>query len=520
MLAVLVLSLAQAENARSAARRDAQSGPTAKHDPNQILRYSEARISGAISPVNLDPVQMRVQGSDFAWGQAVYSTLIRPTASGEYVPDLATEVKIVNPSRIDITLRRGVVFSDGAPFNAQAVKFGLERNLATKFPAGFYAPFFQIQKITVTGSHSLRLDLKSPVAGMVYSLLADTSGFIVSPKAAADPSINLNRTPVGAGPFLLVDYDPSQRMVFRKNPRYWDAKNIKLAGLEMVNVAAGPQQANALRTNQTQLEYSLAPDLVEPLKSAGYPTTSIPLDGNMLWMPMCKSVAPFNKLAVRKALNYGTDKKAIIEGLLGGKGQPMDALWPKGDKYFPKDLEGLYAYDLAKARQLLASAGYAEGFTTTVMPQPGNPISAQVAQIIQEQWKKLGITVTIVPTTNFVNDFYLGRKAQLAMNYSMGPGMIHLNGPWYPGSIGNACQYDSRELNKRVAKFNATAFGSPQSLDGGLSAQRYILNNALSVFISWLPFNAAWHPNLRGVEFIARARPLPDLWKMYFVARK
>ena len=489
-------------------------------DPTQILRYSDARVSGAISPVNFDPVQFRVNGSDFEWGQAVYSTLLRPLANGSLVPELATSVKVVNPERIDITLRKGVVFSDGTPFNADAVKFGLTRNLNTKNKAGFHAQFYDVDSIDITGRYTLTVNLNQPVAGYWYTLLGDDESFIVSPTAANNPAINLNVTPVGAGPFKLIAYDPTQRMTFRKNPTYWNAKGIKLAGLELVNVNAGPQQVNSLRTNQTELEYALSPDDLASLHGTSFKTTSISIDGNMLWMPMCKANPPFDNLQVRQAVNYATDRQSIIKGLLGGKGQVMDALWPPNDVNFPKDLTNSFPYNVAKAKQLLASAGYPNGFSTTLMPLPGNPISTQVAQVIQLQWAKVGINVTIVPTTNFVPDFYTSRKAQLGLNYTMQTGMTKLNGPFAPGNIGDACQYSNAVLNKISANFNAAQQGNRASIANAKIAQRFIVHNALSVFIAWLPFNAAWNPLLQNVQFIARSRPVPDLWALYFKPHK
>src|SRR4029079_16612838 len=132
----------------------------------------------------------------------IYGTLIRATPNGDFVPDMASSWKVVNPTTLDLKIRK-TTFTDGAPFDAAAVKAGLERNLKTQFTATFTPTFFNIDQIDVTGPQSLRIRMKTPSAGLLVDALTGPEALIVSPKAAQDPSIDLNKTPVGAGPFIL-----------------------------------------------------------------------------------------------------------------------------------------------------------------------------------------------------------------------------------------------------------------------------------------------------------------------------
>src|SRR5262249_45423398 len=155
-----------------------------------------------------------------------YDGLLRRTQGGGFAPDLATKATIVDPQTIDVELRQGVVFSDGTPFDADAVKAGVERNKASS-TSQFQAEFAALQDITVTGPHSLRITLNQPVAGAFYRLLGGPKFFVPSPKAVRD-GVDLDQHPVGAGAFVLDSFASGQKLEATKNPKYFDAKNVKL----------------------------------------------------------------------------------------------------------------------------------------------------------------------------------------------------------------------------------------------------------------------------------------------------
>ena len=123
---------------------------------------------------------------------AIYGTLLRPTPGNGYLPELATKATIVGPSEITLQLRKGVVFSDGTPFTAQAVAAGILRNKTSDAPA-FDATLQDVSSIVVTGPLSLTIQFSQPVAGAFYPLLASEETFIASPKAVAAGNLATTR---------------------------------------------------------------------------------------------------------------------------------------------------------------------------------------------------------------------------------------------------------------------------------------------------------------------------------------
>ena len=162
------------------------------------------------------------------------------------MPDLASAATVANPSTLDITIRPGLVYSNGTPLNAAAVKAGFERNLTNPHSGVWDQSMSDISSIDVTGTDSLVMDFSQPVASTFYPLLADQESFMALPTGPS--SANPNENVVGAGPFILKSYVEGEKIVLVKNPRYWDAKAIDLSGITFVNVPTGPQQLTSLES--------------------------------------------------------------------------------------------------------------------------------------------------------------------------------------------------------------------------------------------------------------------------------
>ncbi len=482
--------------------------PTLAHVPPAAAESSRsgsvltvgADLSGtACGPIHFDPVQFTVATCYMAYDWPIYGGLLRLTPSGATVPDLAESVTVPDPQTIDVQLRAGVVFSDGTPFTADAVKAGLERTIHTEHPAGFNAQLFDISGIDATGPRSLTLHFSQPVANTFYAQLADEESFIVSPTAVAD-NVDLDTHPVGAGPFLLKSFVPGQRIVLVKNPRYWDAKAIKLQEVDFVNVPAGPQQVNALESGLVQVVSGLpVSDLPAVRHNPSLHVQATSQDGNFLWLPICKSSGPLADVRVRQALNYATDRSAINKALLYGVGEPVWGLYPKGSRLFDRSLANIYAYNTSKAKQLLAAAGYARGFTTSIMPLP-TPLDNQLAQVLQAEWKKIGVNVQIMATTNYVNDFYVRHLASMGLISSTRPGIQKVSGPYLPGSIGNACSYSNPTLTQLVNQLGLLSPSSARYKPLWDQVQSFVIRNALSVYVDFVPAVTAFSKRVTNLH--------------------
>jgi peptide/nickel transport system substrate-binding protein len=464
-------------------------------------------------PVQFDPTLAHTPQVQDPWQMAIYDTLLRPTPENGYLPELATAATITDPQAIAITLRPNVVFSDGTPFDANAVKAGIMRNRNAPQLGGLSNLLQDISSIDVSGPTSLTIHLTAPVAGAFYPLLASQETFIASPTAVAKG--DLNTDPVGAGPFVLRQNVPNESITLARNPKYWDAKDIHISELRFVNVDSAPQEVSALEAgevNVTNIPVSDAPNLQ---RNGAYRVGTVDSQTQSLWIPVCKSKPPLSDLRVRQALNYAIDRNAINRAVLGGLGESQWALWPMKSIFFPRSLNGYYAYNPAKAKTLLAQAGYPHGFSTQLLVPPGSPVETQVATIVQAEWKQVGVSVSLVQTLDLVSDLYERRVAPMALLPEVRGGIEALTGPFEPGTIGDLCNYDSPTLDGLTAQLGSLPPTSPEAVTLTREAQQYVVSNALAVWISFQPYVYASSTKVTGVSFLTQyAQPIPYYWTL------
>jgi len=320
--------------------------------------------------------------------QAAYDSLIHRDAKGAFVPGLATEWSYTTPTEFTMKLRSGVTFTDGTAFNAAAVKANLEHDKAT--PGPYTARIATISSIDTPSDDTVVLHLSQPNPSLPLTF-AESLGMMASPAALAGGDIA--QTPVGAGPYTL---DPSKTVAndhytFVKNAQYWDAQNIGYDTL-VLRVIQDPNAIfSAIRSGQLDMGIGSA-TTADSAKSGGinvlsYESTLYDLqlldrDG--------KIVPALGQQKVRQALNYAIDRTGIAGSVM--KGRATDQMFGPGTDGYDASLDNYYTFDIAKAKQLLAEAGYANGFNVTVLSTPS--IDAMV-QAVAATWAQIGVNVTI-----------------------------------------------------------------------------------------------------------------------------
>jgi ABC-type transport system substrate-binding protein len=466
-------------------------------------------LASGINPIEFDPVQYNGPAGFFAYNWPIYAGLLRETPGGTYVPDLASKVTIPNPTTINITVRSGLVYSNGAPLTAAGVKAGFERNLSNPSPAAWDSSMYDITSIDVTGP-TVVLHFSQPVASTFYPLLADQEGFMALPTGASGGPVNLNV--VGAGPFKLQTYTAGGKIVLVKNPKYWDAKNIKLAGITFPSVPEGPQELNALESGTSEVQVALPPSDIPTLKHlSGVKSYSTFPDANYYFAPLCSTKGPLANLKVRQALSYATNRKAINQSLLFGEGQPAWSIFPSTSALYEKSLTNSYAYNVKKAKQLLAQAGYAKGFSTSIMALP-EPVMDQLATVLQDEWKQIGVKLTIVPTTNYVTDLYRLNKAQIGLNPQGLPGLGKLTTQYLPGTTGDLCNYKNPTLINLINQLQALPPTSPKLPAVWSQIQKIIINNVLSIYIDFAPLVTGASNKVHNVQIIPYVGGVLNYW--------
>jgi peptide/nickel transport system substrate-binding protein len=418
-------------------------------------------------PAHWDPV-VSGSGAQFRELALVYSSLTRIDAKGNAVPDLARSWDYAKGGdQVTFHLRPGLTFSDGTPLNAAAVKAAIDRAKTQKNSA-LFGDLTSIKSVTTNGDldvvvHLTQVDYQIPL------LLGERVLQVASPKAAADPA-TLDRNPVGAGPFVVTQLIPGTKAVLKKNPNYWDAADIHIDDVELVSAPDPATVVSGLQTGVYTFA-DLPPSQATAAKAAGldvfvqpgYNASNISLNVNK---------PPFDNPKVVDAVRYAVNRQEFVDKLTFGYGQATDQPFPPDYVAYDPQSAGRYPFDLAKAKQLLAEAGYSPGQIKLdlVVPAPD-----PAAEVVQSQLGAAGITVDIKVDKNWAVPFFAkdltlslygttGRDAPVqTLTAHFGPhGPLNLSSPLEPAGFEQAVA--------KVRRTPLTAANYPQVLQAATRA--------------------------------------------------
>ena len=263
---------------------------------------------------------------------------------------------------------------------------------------------------------SFTLDL-AQVDYQVPYLLAGKDGMMVSPAAFTKDAGSLPTNPVGAGPFRLTSYVPDSHANLMRNPGYWDASQIHLASFTVQSITQPEQILAALQSGQVNVAY-IAGNQVAAAKAAGFKIAVI-LSEVVNELDIQTTTVLFNKPQVVQAINYAIDRQAILAVQASGYGSVSYQPFPAGFVGYNPTLANLYPHDPAKARQLLAAAGYPHGLAVTLT---ATSAENSLAEQLQSQLQQADITVTIkdVPADTETQHLYLDKTVPFAVDGTAG----------------------------------------------------------------------------------------------------
>jgi len=354
------------------------------------------RVAHQFPPISLDP-HTGSSGADHQTLYSLYDRLVHfKFDSLEFTPGLATAWEFTDPQTLIFTLRAGVTFHDGTPFNAEAVAYNIDRvqnHPNTKVPADLAS----VESVEIIDDLTIQLNLNRPDSGVV-GIMSDRAGMMVSPTAAeADDEKQLNNTPVGTGPFKLAEYSEGDRLLVERYNDYWQEGLPYLDNIEWL--FSGNEQAafNGLRAGDVDVALTLRDfSQVEPLKSESSINV---IQSPSLHTDACyinDEIAPWDDVRVRRAFSMAMDRQTLSDVYTFGLAEPAYLPVPPQHWSASKSLAAarINGYDVAKAKELLAEAGL-ESVDVKVLAYQ-SPVQIRKAELIQSMVAEAGFNVEII----------------------------------------------------------------------------------------------------------------------------
>ncbi|MEO3430915.1 ABC transporter substrate-binding protein [Pelagibius sp. CAU 1746] len=348
-----------------------------------------------VPPQTFDPIQSSQIRTWYMW-QLAYEGLLRANLDGSLEPVLATSWTVSDDGKTyDFTLRDGAKFSDGSAVTAEDVVASFERLAAEGLP---YAQdrFKSLDSVVAVAPGVVRFTLSQSDAGFLLNL---GSPFVVGSAIMSkawleqhDPKLEM----MGTGPFAMVSYSPNQELVLRRNEHYWNQdKAAKVAELTVRYMPEQSAQIAGLLSGQIDLMFPSAESMLQ-LSRMDNVTTKAVESTNSVRLNVNTNVEPFSNPDFRRAMSLALSREEVVAGAFLGQASPAMQI-PSAYSWAPALSELKYhRQDIAKAKELLAKAGYPDGIDITLNHLAGYATYLdRFAEIVKTNLAQIGIRVTI-----------------------------------------------------------------------------------------------------------------------------
>jgi peptide/nickel transport system substrate-binding protein len=372
---------------------------TTNHDVDSVTWYGDYRPLYTLDPVKL---------ADYP-EETVIPNICEPMLRVE--PDYtittgAVAYKQPDATHLELTLKPGVTFADGSTVTAEDLAFSIQRNLDPDVLSNYSAAFDNVARVAVTGDRTVTLTMSKPDYTVV-SALSTVAGAIVKKAFVERTGQNFGAPNVGVmctGPFAFESYDGTSTLVMTRNEHYWDtAHRAHVKKLTFEFPADPAALANALMSGEIQGAMNVPTNLATTLKSATDGKLYVGQEGSTpinIDVLMTRSTGTLADPRVRRAISEALDRKAIAAKIFHGLADPLyrvsgPGTWGYARDTFSADYAKLPTTpDTAAAAKLIDEAG-AKGASATFAYPSGDPQSSQLATVLQQTAKQIGLDLTI-----------------------------------------------------------------------------------------------------------------------------
>jgi peptide/nickel transport system substrate-binding protein len=439
------------------------------------------------------------------WCEVIGCLMTMDPKTNTYKPQLAEKWEVQEPNTWTFHLRHDVKWHDGSPFTAADVvhSFNRVKDDPTSKQKHNLAPVASIEQLD---DYTVRMTTKEPTASLL-SYLADL--FIITSKAQYDQfgadQID-HQPPTGTGPYMFKELVPNQRLVIAKNPNFYGGKVEGPDEVVYRIMRETEVRVTALLNNEIQIAQFVPPHLMERVNNA--PNTKIVATDSqeIMFLAMMPKTKPWDNKLVRQAVCYSIDRDAIIQGVLMGQGKRLDGPIGAASYAYNPDLQPRYTYDPAKAKALLAQAGYPNGVDVDFYTPVGRYVQdKQSAEAMTAQMNAAGIHAKLM--TPEWPTMWADVQAGKTPFYFMGRGSVNDPGPalsqYFETGVSPRIGYSDPQLDALFAKERAS-FNE--------SARKQALSDVMSRITEEAPACFLWTINMlwgmtKNVDFT----PRPDL---------
>ncbi|MGB3416108.1 MAG: ABC transporter substrate-binding protein [Mesorhizobium sp.] len=440
-----------------------------------------------LEPPHLDPTAGAAAAIDEVVYANVFEGLTRIGPNGEVLPDLAESWTVSDDGKVyTFKLHTGVKFHDGTDFDANDVKFSLDRARADDSVNAQKGLFSAIDTVEVVDPATVKVTLKHPQGSFLYNM-GWGDAVMVAPESAGTNK----EKPVGTGPFRFQNWAKGSSITLVKSDGYWgDPVFLDKAEFRIIPDAAA--QVPALLSGDVQAFPFFPPDAVAQVKDNPNLKVVIGSTEGETILAINNKKPPFDNLKVRQAISYALDRKAIIDGATGGLGVPIGSHMSPSNKAYV-DLTGEYPHDPAKARELLKEAGFENGIKATLKLPP--PDYARLGgEIVASQLRDVGIDLEIIPVewAQWLDQVFTRKDYDLTIVSHTEPNDIDIYSrkDYY-------FNYDNPAFDKVIEELNLTSDEAKRDELLG-EAQKILVDDAVVGFLFELPKVGVWDAKLTG----------------------
>ncbi len=344
----------------------------------------------------------------------IYNTLTTIGTDFSIQPELARSWTIENEGkRYVLRLQEGVKFHDGTDFNAAAVKYNFDRRLDERVNSpqrSVLRPV--IDNVEVVAPHVVAINLRTPYPSLLADL-ADRAGLMVSPTAAERLGQDFGRNPVGTGAFTFRQWVQGTSITLERNANYWEQGRPYLDRVVFRTIPNQIIGMQRLIVGEVDYVDSLTPEHIRQVEGRDGIVVQQARVGRWYSLQWQVDKPPFNNPLLRRAIAHALDRDRINAITMGGRGTIANGPVPPGLWWSSPD-SVVHNHDPARARQLLAEAGIAQG-TEITLAAPSDPLLRQIVQLVSEQLGAVGLRVVLAPVAQ---SEYYARTVQRAINFT------------------------------------------------------------------------------------------------------